>query len=148
MIDLELKRQMILDHYENPRNKVNDNKKLESYSIGHNDSPSCIDNIDAYVKIKNNKIEDVKFSGVGCAICTSSTDLMTLEIIGKDIKQAKKIIDNYISMILMKPYDEKLLKAMAIYDNVNKQANRIKCAITGVQAILKTIENYEQKNKQ
>ena len=143
-IDTELAKQIIIDHYESPITKV---KKIKNnnYIKGHNDSPSCIDNIDSYVWIKNNKIKDVKFSGIGCAICTSSTDLLALEIIGKSLSTAKKIIDNYLNMIYDKKVDPKLLGKLIIYKNVNKQANRIKCAVTGIQAIQKAINKYEKK---
>lgn len=142
--DIELAKEMIIDHYESPVTKV---KKFKNnkYTTGHNDSPSCIDNIDGYVWIENNRIKDVKFSGIGCAICTSSTDLLALEIIGKPLSKAKQIIDNYLNMIYDKKVNKKLLGKLVIYQNVNKQANRIKCAITGIQAIQNAINKYEKK---
>ncbi len=142
--DIELAKEMIIDHYESPVTKV---KKIKNnkYIIGHNDSPSCIDNINGYVWIENNRIKDVKFSGIGCAICTSSTDLLALEIIGKSLSKAKQIISNYLNMIYGKKVNKKLLGKLVIYQNVNKQANRIKCAITGIQAIQKAINKYEKK---
>lgn len=142
-INSELAKELIIDHYENPSNKIA-KKPKGKYSYGHNDSPSCIDNIDGYVLIKKGKVEDAKFSGIGCAICTSSTDLLVEEILGKPVAQVKKIISNYLDMILGKKHNKKLLGKLIVYQNVNKQANRVKCAMTGIQAIQKAIENYEK----
>ena len=89
--------------------------------------------------------EDVKFSGVGCAISTSSTDIMCNLLRNKTIDEAKKIISNYLSMIDKKPYDEELLGELYLYENVNRQANRINCAKIGINAILKALEKYENK---
>ena len=110
----------------------------------HSDSPSCIDNIDAYIKIKNQRILDLKFSGIGCAICTSSTDIMTIILKNKTTKKAKEIIDNYNKMILGKKFDKTTLHELFFYRNVYKQSNRIKCALVGIQAIKNAIEKYEK----
>lgn len=148
-IQENLIRQTIIDHYEHPKNKVNNTfiKKNKDYAKGHSDSPSCIDNIDGYVKIKNKKIMDVRFSGIGCAICTSSTDLMALELTNKTISQAKDIITNYLAMIKNNKYNEKTVSKLIFFKNVNKQPNRLKCATTGILAISKAIDNYEKNKK-
>ena len=99
----------------------------------------------AYIKVLNNVIKDVKFSGVGCAISTSATDIMCNLLRNKTIDEAKKIISNYLSMIDKKPYDEELLGELYSYENVNRQANRINCAKIGINAILKALEKYENK---
>lgn len=137
---VEFRRELIMHHYENPVNFIKDIEKVAGYITTNVNSPSCIDNISAHVKLNNGIIQDIKFSGVGCAIATSSTDLMISKLLNKDIKMAKKIIENYLNMIDGKKYDELLLEEMVIYDNVNKQLNRIKCAKVGIEAIQKTIK--------
>jgi nitrogen fixation NifU-like protein len=72
----ELKRQIILNHYEEPENKIGDEDNLPTYFSCTIDSASCIDHLTAFVKIEKNKIIDIKFKGVGCVIATSSTDIM------------------------------------------------------------------------
>lgn len=145
--DFDIAQQTIIDHYENPRNKISKAKAIKiKYIKGHNNLPSCIDNIDAYIKIENDKIIDLKFGGIGCAICTSSTDIMTIILKNKTIKDAKKIIDNYNKMILGKKFDKTILHELFFYHNVYKQPNRIKCALVGIQAIENAIKKYE-KNK-
>lgn len=145
--DQELIRTIILDHYESPQYHINDNSAnmLKNYVNCNVSSPSCIDNLTAYIFVKDNKIKDIKFSGVGCAISTSSTDIMCNLLINKSITQAKNIIDNYLKMIDNKPYDEKMLGELFCFANVNKQANRINCAKVGIKAIKNALDKYETK---
>lgn len=148
--DPELIRTIILDHYENPQYHIDDNSinTLKNYFSCNVSSPSCIDNLTAYISVKNNKIKDIKFSGIGCAISTSSTDIMCNLLINKSIAQAKNIIDNYLKMIDNEPYDDAILDELFCFANVNKQANRINCAKVGIKAIKNALNKYETaKNK-
>ena len=145
-ISKDLARELILDHFSAPGNKLPDKKVPKGkYVKGHTESPSCIDKIDGYILVEKGKVKDAKFGGVGCAICTSSTDILVDEIIGKTISQAKKIITNYLNMVLNKKFDEKLVGKLIVYKDIHEQANRVKCAMTGIQAIQKAIENYEKE---
>lgn len=139
-------RAIIIDHYENPQNFIQNKEafKHDQFATGNADSPSCIDNITAYVFVKDHIIEDIKFSGIGCAICTSSTDIMADLLIHKSTKQAIQIIDNYLAMIDKKPYDESKIDLLYLYENVNRQANRINCAKVGIKAIKQAILDYER----
>ena len=137
----QIMRAIILDHYEHPKNLVKNANinKLKNYCSFNTSSPSCIDNLTAYLFIKDNKINDIKFSGVGCAISTSSTDIMSIMLINKTLKQALNFINNYLNMTK--------LNDLLVYKNVNKQINRINCAKVGIIAIKKAIEKYEKKDK-
>lgn len=142
--DKEIRRFIILDHYESPKCFIDENKKLpSSYVCSSNNSPSCIDNITAHVKLSKNKVEDVKLSGIGCAIATSSSDIMAGLVKNKTKKEAINLINNYLSMIDQKKYDSKLLGELYVFDNVSKQINRINCAKVGILAIKKAIESKD-----
>ncbi len=142
-LDNMMLRQIIMDHYENPRNHelVNDNE----YQTINMDSETCIDNIDIQAKIKNGKIEDIRFDGEACAICTASTSIMTELLIGKTIDEAREIIKNYNNMIYEKDYDPDVLEEAIAFMNTHKQANRIKCATLGWMGITKLIDESEKK---
>jgi nitrogen fixation NifU-like protein len=136
----EAKRQIILNHYEEPTNKIADSKKkIENYISCSIDSASCIDHLTAFVKLEGNKIKDIKFNGVGCAIATSSTDVMADILKNKTIAYANKFIDNYFKMIDGLKYDAEILNDLNVFDGVNKQFSRIKCAKIGIEAISKAI---------
>ena len=116
--DPETRKQIMLDHYENPRNYCVKNKCPVGYKSGNINSPSCIDNVTGYVLVKNNKIKDVKFGGESCTICKSSTDIMSSALVGKTISQALDFIDNYMKMIDHEKFDDSQLKELIVFDNI------------------------------
>lgn len=119
-------REIIMDHYEYPRNKKL--KKDPSYTSVNLDSESCIDNIDLEVKIEDGVIKDICFDGVACTISTASTSIMSELLKDKTVEEAKMIIDNYLAMLHGEEYNEDVLEEANAFVNTSKQANRIKCA--------------------
>jgi len=139
-MDDNTKKEIIISHYESPINKVEEfnNKK---YICANEASASCIDNITCYVLIdEKDTIKDVKFSGVCCAISTSSTDIMIEMIKGKKKKDAKKIISLYLSMIEGTKKNFTSLKDLQVFEGIYKQENRKNCATIGIRSILKALE--------
>jgi nitrogen fixation NifU-like protein len=95
------------------------------------DSASCIDDIHLYVLMQGDFISDICFDGIGCAISTASTSILTELIMGKTRKEALHIIQQYEAMIFEQPYEEDSLEEAVVFRNTSKQANRIKCATIG-----------------
>ena len=133
-LDNMMLRQIIMDHYENPRNR----------ELVEDDSYKKV-NIDIQAKIENGVIEDIRFDGEACAICTSSTSIMTELLIGKTIDEARVIIENYMNMIFEKDYDPEILEEAIAFYNTHKQANRIKCATLGWKGITQLIDESEKE---
>ena len=123
----EIKKMIILDNYQNPKNRglIDDN----TYKTINTNSESCIDQVDLQIKVENGIIEDIRFDGEACAICTSSTSIMISSLIGKKKDVAIEIIDNFENMINEKEYNEKLLGEAIVYSDIAKQPNRKKCAL-------------------
>ena len=138
-MDQNLKRSIILDNYQNPFNK--DVSEVEGYIKINTNNESCIDNLDIYVKLYNNVIEDIKFDGEACVICISSTSIMIRMLIGKTIDEAKVIINNYLNMIEEKEYDKDVLGELNVYDDLYKQPSRKKCATLSTLGIDKVLNN-------
>lgn len=138
----QILREIIMDHYENPRNRglVEDN----SYKKVNMNSDTCIDDLDIQVKFNGDTIEDVRYDGEACAICTSSTSIMSELVIGKTKEEAMKIVENYMNMIYERDYDEDMLEEAIAFKNTHKQANRIKCATLGWNGLVKLIEESEE----
>ena len=136
-MDSELRREIILDNYQDPMNKglVDD----DSYIKVNTNSESCIDNLDVMVKVVDGKIEDIRFDGEACAISTSATSIMIRSLIGKSVEDARKILTNYSNMINEKEYDEELLGELVVYDEICKQPNRKNCALLPENAIDKML---------
>ena len=126
-MDQNLKRSIMLEHYQNPKNKGL--IEYETYLKINMNNESCIDEINLMVKLDGDTIKDIRFDGEACAICTSATSVMIDTLIGKDIKTAEKIIENYYNMIEEKEYDKELLQQAVIYNDIAKQPNRKKCAL-------------------
>lgn len=136
-------RQVIMDHYEYPRNHTL--SKDQAYHEKHMASDSCIDDIYVQCKIKDGVIEDIRFDGVACTISTASTSIMSELLVGKTIEEARSIIQNYFSMIDQQAYNEDVLQEAIAFQNVGKQANRIKCATIGWKAMQQLMEESEDK---
>ena len=143
-ISPEMMRSIIMDHYSSPNNKETP-KDVSEYDHIRMDSTSCIDDITIYLKKKDDKIEDVKFDGVACTICTSSTDIMCDLMKGKSTEEAHKIIENYLDMIYEKEYDEELLEEAIAFKNTYKQAARIKCATLGWNGLVKLLNGEKDE---
>ncbi len=137
-MDPNMKRSIILEHYQNPINKglIDDN----SYKIANMNNESCIDEINMMAKIEDGIIKDIRFDGEACAISTSATSIMIKLLIGKTIEEAKEIIRNYNNMINEQPYNKDILGEAIVYDEISKQPNRIKCALLPWDCITKIID--------
>jgi nitrogen fixation NifU-like protein len=84
----DIYREIILDHYRNPRNKG----KIENADVViHDSNPLCGDQIDIYLKVNEGNIDDIKFEGKGCAISQASASMLTEMIINKPLTIAKDI---------------------------------------------------------
>lgn len=140
-MDSDLRREIIVDNYQNPvnRKKIDDKDFIEERII----SDSCIDNITLYVKFKDNIILDIYFDGEACAITTSATSIMIKKLIGKTIEEANDLMNNYYNMIEEKEYNEEMLGELNAYCEIYKQPNRKKCAIFPFEVLKKVINKYK-----
>ena len=123
----ELYRDFILDHYRNPRNSGT----LASPDASFEDNnPLCGDKIRMDLKLRDGLIEDIKFSGRGCAISQASASLLTEAVKGKTLAEVASI------------GKEDVLENLGI----NISAARLKCALLGLKVLkqalaLKTTED-------
>ena len=137
-MDKELKRLIILDNYQNPYNK----KDIEdpTYIKINTNNESCIDDLNIYFKVEDNKIIDVGFNGEACTISTSATSIMLKNLIGKSLEEVKELITNYSNMINEKEYDKEL------YDEIYLEPNRKNCALLPVKALERLLKELENAN--
>ena len=135
--------ELIMEHSMNSYNK----KKLENADyceIGHN--PNCGDEITLELKVNGDVIEDMAFSGHGCAISQASTSIMIDTLKGKTIKEAKEIIKTFIEMIKRETSSEEELKKLEdaiAFRNVSNMPARVKCALLAWH----TVEDMLNKNQ-
>jgi len=145
----ELYQEIILEHGKNPRNlrkTDNFNKDAKGYN------PLCGDNVHVYLKLnEKNKVEDASFEGSGCAISMASASIMTDLIKGKEEKEVKEIVNDFLIMIKEKPElrsknlkeDEKT-KLMCL-SGVKQYPMRVKCATLSWHTLISAIDNTQKE---
>lgn len=129
----DLRREIMIDNYQNPFHKGVPSD--DGFIKINTNNESCIDNLDIYLKIEDGILKDAYFEGEACAISTSATSIMLRNIIGKNVEEVRKIIDNYKKMINEEEYDKDLLRDLNVYDEIYLQPNRKTCALLPVKAI-------------
>ena len=129
-----LYQEVILDHYKNPQNK----KLSATYDAQvHHVNPSCGDEIDLNVTIKNGEVSAITWDGVGCSISQASVSVLTDLLICKSISDAYRIFDEFVALMQSKGVvtgDENLLEDAVAFAGVSKYPARIKCALLGWMA--------------
>ena len=145
-MDRELKRSIIMENYRDTDNRIRHDKD-DKYKMFNTRSATCIDNLDLYVNINNDIIEDISFDGEACVISTSSTNIMINLLKGKSVDEALDIIKNYNNMIKEIDYDKSVLGEAICYDDIYKQPNRIKCATLSWDGIYRELIKYKNQKK-
>ena len=133
----EMMRSVIMDHASHPEFKHNPPK--DGYEMIHMHSDNCIDDLNIFLLIDNNKVIDACFEGVACTISLSSTDIMCELIIGKTKEEALYMIEQYNHMMHEEPFDDEVLDEAIVFINTSKQAARIRCATIGWTAANKIL---------
>ena len=144
----ELYQEIILDHGKNPRN-LRKSENFNKDAKGHN--PLCGDNVHIFLKLdENKKIEDICFEGSGCAISMASASIMTELLNGKDEKQTKEIINDFLEMIKNKDKldneninENEKTKLMSL-SGVKQYPMRVKCATLSWHTLTSALDNSDQ----
>ncbi len=151
----DLYREIILDHYKNPRNSGTLESPPAYKAEGHN--PLCGDEITVYVATDGESVSDIKMSGQGCSISRSSASLMTISVKGKSIKEARAAVDVFRTMMSVhesklgndsedvEPIDIESLGELAALQGVVNFPVRIKCAMLAWSTLIQVLDNVEQK---
>ena len=93
----DLYREIILDHYRNPRNRGDLPVPPALRNEGFN--PLCGDEVVVYVALDGGELQDVKISGQGCSISQSSASMMSAAIKGKTVEEARALIRAFKAMM-------------------------------------------------
>jgi nitrogen fixation protein NifU and related proteins len=135
----QLYRQVIMDHYKNPRNRGQLDSS-ESVTIDMN-NPTCGDRIQLQLQVENGLIKNARFTGEGCSISMSSASMMTEAIKGKTLEEALKMSRLFSDMMLGKEVHSEDLDMGDIdaLQGVSKFPARIKCATLAWKAMEKGI---------
>ena len=122
----ELYRDVILDHNKRPRN-FGRIEPSDSHADGHN--PLCGDRLTVWLRLKDDRIEDIRFEGKGCAISTASASLMTEAVKGKDMGAVQSLYGRIHSLLTQQDaVPDASLGKLAALSGVREFPARVKCA--------------------
>ena len=139
---------IILDHGKNPRNLG----KFDNYNKdAKGNNPLCGDNVHVYLRLnENKKVEDIAFEGHGCAISMASASIMTDMVRGKEEKEVKEIVTDFLGMIKEKDSletnilkDDEKTKLMSL-SGVKQYPMRVKCATLSWHTLTSALDNSDQ----
>lgn len=140
----ELYQQVILDHSRRPRNMG----EIAGVPKIHGDNPSCGDEIDLSVKFSpEGGVEDVKFTGQGCAISQASASLMTMKLKGKPRAEAEAMLQSFHDLVTTDVAEPpKMLGDLRLMAGVRKFPQRVKCAMLAWRAFEQALRGSGDEN--
>ena len=144
----ELYREIILDHFKSPHNKGT----LPSANLhGEGTNPLCGDSITLSLRVEEDRLNEIKYEGIGCAISQSSSSMMTDAVKGKKISEVQKTAKGFKAIFGLKEegstpvkLNEDELGDLAALEGVKKFPVRIKCAILPWNTLLETLKKNEK----
>jgi nitrogen fixation protein NifU and related proteins len=119
--------EVVMDHFTNPRN-VGEIENADG--IGEVGNPVCGDMMTFYIKVKDNRLEDVKYKTFGCGAAIAVSSMVSEMAKGKTIEEVLKITPQSVADMLQ---------------GLPKQ--KFHCSNLGAQALQKAIEDYQSKQK-
>jgi nitrogen fixation protein NifU and related proteins len=125
----DIYREIILDHYRNPRNKGRISDADVSF---HDSNPLCGDEIDIHLKVEDDIVKDIKFEGRGCAISQASASMLTEMVMNKSLTSVRDL------------GKDDILENIGL---VNLGPARIKCALLSLKVLkMSMVEYYASKD--
>ena len=116
----------VMEHFSSPRNV---GVIEDADGIGEVGNPVCGDMMAFYIKVKDNKLAEVKFKTFGCVAAIAVSSMVTEMAMGKTLEEAKSITKQAVAESL---------------DGLPKE--KMHCSNLGAQALAEAIKNYEEKN--
>ena len=127
--------ELIMEHNQSKHNKgILEN--ADQSARGHN--PNCGDDLTVFIKVEEDKLTDIRYEGVGCAISEASASIMIDLIKGQTLEDARSKILTFISMIKDEVDEEEALEILedaSILGNIKNMPARVKCAVLAWHAL-------------
>ena len=116
----DLYREQILEHYKQPRNWSPPSPELEHPDLEFEDfNPLCGDELKVQLRVVDDKVAEVRFSGHGCAISQASASMASDEVIGMPVEQLLKLDREFVLDLL----------------GIDISATRMKCALLSLKVL-------------
>jgi len=124
---------VILDHYKKPHHKGLPSGDIQVHHV----NPNCGDEITLSLAIKEDRIVDLVWDGVGCSISQASASIMSDLVVGKSVAQAELALQEFTQLMQSKggkQGNEEILEDAIALAGVSKFPARVKCALLGWMA--------------
>lgn len=123
----EIYKEVILDHYKNPRNK---RELPDAEASCTRNNPLCGDEIGVFAHVGDGVVGEVTFQGAGCSISQSSASMMTEAVSGKPVDEVLRLATDFRGMMAgeVEPTEDRFGDLVAL-KGVVKYPIRIKCAV-------------------
>ena len=116
---------IVMDHFKNPRNV---GEILDADGLGEVGNPVCGDMMSVYIKVVDNRLEDVKFKTFGCGAAIAVSSMITSMAKGKTLEEAMKISNADVAEALG-----------------GLPPNKLHCSNLGADALHSAIKNYQDR---
>lgn len=138
----DIYQEVVVDHSRSPRNAG----ALEGptgQSEGFN--PLCGDRVKVFVACLDGRLEDVRFEGNGCAICTASASMMTEHVKGKPVADVLDVFHRFHEMVAgaETEIDDETLDKLIVFAGVRRYPARVKCATLPWHTLKSAVEGSE-----
>jgi nitrogen fixation NifU-like protein len=120
----------VMNHFTNPRNKGDDSDLFKADAVGKVGNPTCGDIMHIYLRVKDDKIEDVKFRTFGCAAAIATSSMTTELAKGQTLEDALQITRKDVADSLG-----------------GLPKSKLHCSNLAADALHDAIRNYKQKRK-
>lgn len=131
---LDLYQDVVMDHKRSPRH-FGTLPAPTHQARGHN--PSCGDDLQLTLNVARGQVQDIRFSGQGCAICIASASMMAEAVRGHDVAYARQLQQRFRAVLTgeLEPESAHLGKLISLA-GVQRYPGRIKCALLGWHALM------------
>ena len=124
----ELYQEVILDHGKRPRGF---SEMDDPTAAAHGNNPLCGDKITVYLRERDDRIDEVRFQGAGCAISMASASMMTEVLAGKSREEAERIYRMFHDLVTGRGDPDaptERLGKLVVFAGVREFPIRVKCA--------------------
>jgi nitrogen fixation NifU-like protein len=140
----DLSREIILDHYQNPRN----HGRLTDPTVanrGHN--PLCGDEVELSLHITDDHIDEIAFAGRGCSISQASASMMTETVKGHALDDVRESVQRFTqSMANRQAAPAELQDELDALQGVKRYPARVKCALLPWTTLRESLDVYQHRD--
>lgn len=136
----DLYQELVLEHKRAPRNFGH---LAHPTHQAEGTNPACGDAVAVELQVHDGRVQDIRFSGQGCAICMASSSMMTEAVKGRDLAAAQQLQQHFRAVLTStQEPDAATLGKLVSLSGVRRYPSRIKCALLGWHALMHAIAEH------